>query len=73
MKCTGWIFSVILCFLLGIQDGHIALWKEGTDEPIEVFPFRAEMLPLADRIELEKKIKISSCEELAHLMEDYLS
>ncbi len=73
MKCIRQIFAIILCFLLGIQDGYIALWKDGTDEPVEVFPFRAEMLPDADQKKLAEKIRIDNSDELAHLMEDYLS
>jgi hypothetical protein len=40
---------------------------------MEVFPYRAEMLPAADRQALEKGIRIESEDELARLLEDYLS
>ncbi len=62
-----------ISFLLGIQDGYIALWKDGCKAPVEVFPFRAEMLPTSDQKRLEEGIRIESSEELARLMEDYLS
>jgi len=68
-----WILPLMLCFLLGIQDGYIALWKDGVKEPVEVFPFRAEMLPVADQKALAKGIQIESADQFARLMEDYLS
>lgn len=63
---------LILGFLLGIQDGCIALWRDGNPDP-EVFPYRAEHLPIADQKALEKGIFIAGEEELARLIEDYLS
>lgn len=62
-----------LGFLLGIQDGHIALWKDGNPEPVEIFPFRADMLPEKDEKALKKGIRIEDPTQLARLMEDYLS
>ncbi len=65
--------ALLLGFLLGVQDGHIALWKDGIAKPVEVFPFRADMLPEEDAKALEKGIRIENPSELARLMEDYLS
>lgn len=64
---------VLVSFLLGIQDGYIALWEEGSTEPLHVFPYRAEMLPPADRAALENGIKIDEKSELFQILEDYLS
>lgn len=58
---------------MGVQDGFIALWRDGTPEPAKVFPYRAFMLPEADRRALENGIRIESDEELAQFLEDYLS
>ena len=63
---------LVLGFLLGISDGHIALWHDGQSAP-QVFPYRAEYLPIADQRALEQGISISSEEELSKLLEDYLS
>lgn len=73
MKVYKSLAAFALIFLLGIQDGYIALWKDGSQEPVEVFPFRAEMLPAADQQALEKGIRIENSQQLAQLMEDYLS
>lgn len=58
---------------MGIQNGYIALWHDGTSEPVEIFPYRADSLPIADQRALEKGIPISSQEDLSRLLEDYLS
>jgi hypothetical protein len=50
----------------------VALWKDGKEKP-RVFPYRAELLPEADRKRLEAGILIADEEELARLIEDYLS
>ena len=73
MKYRKIMTLILLGFLLGIQDGYIALWKDGRAEPVEVFPFRAEMLPSDDQKTLEKGIRIRNADHLAQLMEDYLS
>ena len=69
------IFTYVLMFgfLLGIHHGYVALWHDGDTNPVEVFPYRAEMLPKADRQALKKGIVIENEEELTRLLEDYLS
>ena len=64
---------LILGFLLGIQDGRIALWKDGQAQPVKVFPIQANMLPEADRKALEKGIAIENSSELTRILEDFLS
>ena len=64
---------LVLSFLLGVHDGYIALWKGTDPTPVEVFPFKAEMLPEADRRALYEGIRIDSSSQLAQLLEDYLS
>lgn len=66
-------FTLVFGFLLGISDGYIALWKDGSADPVRVFPYRAENLPISDQQALEKGIYLESKEELLHLLEDYLS
>ena len=60
-------------FLLGVHNGFIALWQDGCAQPVEVYPYRADSLPPVDQRALEKGIAIGSSEELANLLEDYLS
>lgn len=79
MRKLGWIRQrcllriALLGLLLGIHDGHIALWNENDPEPIHVFPYRAELLPTADQAALEKGIQLDSVEDLQRLLQDYLS
>ena len=73
MKYRKQIFALALSFLLGVQNGYIALWKDGCDKPLRVFPYQAEMLPLVDQLALKKAIVIKDDSKLAEFLEDYLS
>ena len=73
MKYRKQIFALALSFLLGVQNGYIALWKDGSEKPLRVFPYQAEMLPLADQLALKKGIAIKEDSKLAEFLEDYLS
>ena len=64
---------LLFAYLLGIRDGFIALWKDRTPEPVRVFPYRADSLPLQDQEALRNGIRIDSKLELLHILEDYLS
>ena len=68
-----WYLALVFGFILGIRDGNIALWKDGSSEPVRVFPYRAELLPRADQAALENGIYIEKKEDLMALLEDYLS
>ena len=65
--------ALLFGFLLGIRGGFIALWEDGKNEPVEVFPYKAHYLPAADRQALERGIHVESTDDLARLLEDYLS
>ena len=73
MKYTLHLIAFALIFLLGIKDGHLALWKDGNPEPVEIFPIQSEMLPTADQELLRSGIQIDSSTDLAELLQDYLS
>ena len=64
---------LVLGYILGSCRGYVALWREGCDTPLEVFPYSVASLPPADQQALEKGIHIGSDTELARLIEDYLS
>ncbi len=73
MTCSRMIAAVLAFgFLLGIQNGRIALWTDGQQEP-RIFPYRAELLPEKDRKALQKGIRIEDGTKLHQLLEDYLS
>ena len=74
MKRLHYIYCMLLLsFLLGIKNGKIALWKDNDPEPVQVFPYRASLLPLKDQEALKKGIRFDTLEELKNLLEDYLS
>ena len=72
-KLSDLICILFLGFLLGIHNGQIALWQGEDPEPIKIFPYSAQMLPVADRRALEDGIRFETKEDLLRLMEDYLS
>ena len=65
--------ALLFTFLLGVHDGYIALWKDGNPQPAQVYPYKAEFLPVSDQKALEKGITVENAQELARLLEDYLS
>ena len=66
-------YTAALFFLLGIKDGYVTLWKDNSVTPLEVFPYKAQLLPPEDQRALERGIYINSHEELMELLQDYLS
>lgn len=72
-KYRGLILGLTLWAYLGIYEGYLALWKEPSGKPDRVFPYSASLFPEADRKALEKGIYFSSEQELAKLIQDYLS
>lgn len=74
MKKLRNLFPIVLLgFLLGIHEGKIALWKDNDPKPMQVFPYRVEMLPEADQKALKKGIRVENMRQLQSLIEDYLS
>lgn len=61
-----------LGFLLGIHDGRLALWQGGTAWPEQVYDIRADSLPPADRLMLERGIVLESREAVWQVLENYL-
>ena len=64
---------LILGMFLGCRNGYAALWKQGSDCPEQVFPCPVFMFPEKDQEALKTGIPVDSFEDLARLMEDYLS
>lgn len=61
-----------LGFLLGIRDGKLTLWRDGIERPEQVYDIRADSLPPADRLLLERGLRCDSREELWQVLENYL-
>lgn len=72
-KLRNLFFILIMGYLLGIQNGWIALWKDGNPEPERVFSYKAEILPPEDQKALAKGIHLDEDSALIKLLEDYLS
>lgn len=65
--------SLVLGFILGIQDGFITLWEDGKSGPAAVFPYSAASLPEQDRKALERGIPVENARALQEYLEDFLS
>lgn len=59
-------------FLLGIHQGRLTLWHEGDPHPVQIYDIRADSLPPADRLELERGIRARDRQELWQILENYL-
>ena len=68
-QCYILLFSI----LVGIHNGRIAIWQGEDPQPTAVLPYRADLLPEADRIALEKGIRLDSREDLTRFLEDFCS
>ena len=65
--------SLFWVFLLGTQDGFLALWIPPEQEPAYLIPCRVESLPPADQKLLKDGIRVETKEELMRLLEDFIS
>ncbi len=59
-------------FLLGIHEGKVTLWRDGSSHPEQVFDIRADSLPPADRLRLTHGIRVEGSEELWTILENYI-
>ena len=66
-KIQIYYFTAALFFLLGIKDGYVALWKDNSVVPLEVFPYKAQLLPPEERQALEKGKLSMKAHEIPHL------
>ena len=60
-------------FIIGIENGRIAVFGEGEEKPLILTDTYANTLPKIDRDELEKGVKVSGEKELKKAIEDYCS
>ena len=72
-KIRSVYLALAMSFLLGIRNGCVALWKDGSPEPIRVFPCPVSTLPAQALEALKAGIPIESLEQLEALAENYLS
>ena len=62
-----------LYIVLGCWKDHIAIFRDGSPEPYQIFPNKVSSLPPADQEALEKGIVVRNHRDLQQLLEDYLS
>ncbi len=72
MKRSFLMLMLLLGLTLGCWKDHVALLAS-TGEPVRVYPYRLETLPVKDQQDLKKGIPIGSQQELRRLLEDLLS
>ena len=65
------MMALMLTLYLGIHNGQIAVFRNG--KVTKVFPYSASILPPDARNALEEGIAYSTNEELAKLLQTYLS
>lgn len=59
--------------LLGVYEGRLALWLDDDPKPARIFSLSVESLPAEDQYALRRGISIQSSEDLARVLEDFLS
>ena len=64
---------LLLMGYLGLHNGYLALFENGSSEPSMILPYKAELYPKADRQALENGIPYENQQELTRLLEDFLS
>ena len=60
-------------FVIGIENGRVAVFEDGEEKPLIVTETYANNLPKIDRDELEKGVRVSGEKELQKAIEDYCS
>ena len=70
---THAVMLALTGFLLGIRDGRLTLWRDGSIHPEQIYDIRADSLPPADRLALHRGIRVENREELWEILENYLS
>ena len=74
MKTHRYLSLILALYvILGCWKGHIALFREDSPEPMQIFPRKVTSLPEADQKALEEGILIRNERDLQQLLEDYLS
>lgn len=73
MKRTCIYAALLLTLYLGLHNGHLALYRDTPEQIIHTFPYNVRVYPHVDQQALERGIPIGSREDLARLVEDYMS
>ena len=60
----------ISCYIIREHEGDIALFKEGSNEPVAIYSIPAEGINAADYELLRKGIRLQGLNEVTRLLED---
>ena len=63
----------VLIFYLGLHNGYLAVFKGKSSQPLYCFERTSDIFPGPDQQALRQGIPFSRRDELARLLEDYLS
>lgn len=63
---------ILLGFLLGIQGGRVAIWRNDDPQPIRVFPWSTALLPAPIRQALENGIYVEDDSDIGKLIDEML-
>lgn len=58
---------------LGTYRGYLALFEKGAEDPIQIYPCKADTLPQSVQDQLTQRIRVRDQEELERLLENYCS
>ena len=73
MKKKGLILLLWVMGYLGLNNGYLALYDDSNTQPLMVLPYCAQMYPAQDQQALTQGIPFENQQELARILEDFLS
>ena len=65
--------ALVLTAILGLQKGNLALWQPGTEQPLQVFPYRCDTRPPEVLQSLEEGMEFSDLDTAREVAEDFCS
>ena len=73
MKHIISVVALLLSFYLGLYNNNLAIYDTEHSKPVMVLPYRADLYPQEDQQRLRAGIHFESNDELAGLLEDFIS
>ena len=73
MKRKLFTLLLIASWVLGSYDGYIALYNQNCPQPLEIYPYKTQILPKTDQQALAEGIPVRDADQLTRLLQDFLS
>lgn len=67
------LIVILLALYLGTYGNQLALWQEGQEDPIRIYPYNAEIYTETDLNKLKNGIKIYGSGSLQTHLDDFQS